>query len=292
MTEFDYQLPAGFTHLHSGKVRDLWQAPDGNLLMVASDRISAFDFILPTPIPDKGRVLTALSLWWFERLEHIVPNHVVSLDVPPSVVGRAMLCAPLTMFPIECVARGYLDGSGWAEYQQSHSVCGVELPPGLMQGSRLPTAIFTPATKADIGAHDENIDFTTATALIGAKEAQALRDLTLQVFAAAGDIAAERGILLADTKFEFGRSATDEIVLGDEVLTPDSSRYWPADRWAPGGPQPSYDKQYLRDWLTSPDSGWDRHAGTKPPALPPEVVEHTRERYLEVYTRLTGRVLD
>lgn len=291
MTVFDYQLPAGFTHLHSGKVRDLWRAPDGNLLMVASDRISAYDFILPTSIPDKGRVLTALSLWWFERLEHIVPNHVVSLDVPPSVIGRAMLCAPLTMFPIECVARGYLDGSGWTEYQHSHSVCGVELPSGLVQGSRLPMPIFTPATKADIGAHDENIDFARASALIGADNAQALRNLTLRVFAAAEDIASQRGILLADTKFEFGRSAAGAIVLGDEALTPDSSRYWPADRWAPGGPQPSYDKQYLRDWLTSPASGWDRHAGTQPPVLPAEVVEHTRERYLEVYTRLTGRVL-
>lgn len=291
MTVFDYQLPAGFTHLHSGKVRDLWRAPDGNLLMVATDRISAYDFILPTSIPDKGRVLTALSLWWFERLEHIVPNHVVSLDVPPSVTGRAMLCAPLTMFPIECVARGYLDGSGWAEYQHSHSVCGVELPSGLVQGSRLPMPIFTPATKADVGAHDENIDFARASALIGADNAQALLDLTLRVFAAAADIASQRGILLADTKFEFGRSAAGAIVLGDEALTPDSSRYWPADRWAPGGPQPSYDKQYLRDWLTSPVSGWDRHAGTQPPVLPAEVVEHTRERYLEVYTRLTGRVL-
>ena len=292
VTVFDYELPDGFTHLHSGKVRDLWHTPQGNLLMVASDRISAYDFILPTPIPDKGRVLTALSLWWFERLEHIVPNHVVSLDVPAAVVGRAIVCQPLTMFPIECVARGYLDGSGWAEYQQTQQVCGVALPAGLQQGSQLPEPIFTPATKAEMGAHDENIDFDAASDLVGQADAQLLRDLTLRVYSAASDIAAERGILLADTKFEFGRNSAGTVVLGDEVLTPDSSRYWPADGWSPGGPQPSFDKQYLRDWLTSPASGWDRHSGAQPPALPADVVERTRARYLEVYTRLTGQSLD
>lgn len=291
MTAFDYRLPPTFAHLHSGKVRDLWRAPDGNLLMVATDRISAYDHILPTPIPDKGRVLTALSLWWFERLAHVVPHHVISLDVPEAVAGRAMLCRPLEMFPIECVARGYLDGSGWAEYQQSSTVCGLALPDGLMQGSRLPTPIFTPATKAAVGDHDENIDFDVACGIIGGAAAANLRNLTLQVYATAADIAGERGVLLADTKFEFGRDASGATVLGDEVLTPDSSRYWPADRWAPGGPQPSYDKQYLRDWLTSPASGWDRDGTAPPPPLPDEVVERTRERYLEVYRRLTGRTL-
>ena len=211
--------------------------------------------------------------------------------MPAAVAGRAIVCQPLTMFPIECVARGYLDGSGWVEYQQGQQVCGVQLPAGLLQGSKLPTPIFTPATKAEVGAHDENIDFAAASALIGAQDAELLRDLTVRVYSAASDIAVERGILLADTKFEFGRNAAGAVVLGDEVLTPDSSLYWPVAGWAPGGPQPSYDKQYLRDWLTSSNSGWDRNSGVGPPALPEEVVERTRSRYLEVYTRLTGREL-
>jgi len=292
MTDFDYELPSDYTHVHSGKVRDLWRTPDGNLLMVASDRISAYDWILPTLIPDKGRVLTALSLWWFERLENVIAHHIVSLDVPASVSGRAMLCQSLDMFPVECVARGYLDGSGWAEYQASSTVCGILLPPGLLQGSQLPTPIFTPATKAEVGEHDENIDFASAERIVGAQDAARLRDLTLQVYDTATQIAAERGIVLADTKFEFGRNSAGDIVLADEVLTPDSSRYWPASQWQPGGPQPSYDKQYVRDWLTSSGSGWDRHSGEAPPALPDEVVERTRERYLEVFTRLTGRTLN
>ena len=292
MTDFDYELPSDYTHVHSGKVRDLWRTPDGNLLMVASDRISAYDWILPTLIPDKGRVLTALSLWWFERLENVIAHHIVSLDVPASVSGRAMLCQSLDMFPVECVARGYLDGSGWAEYQASSTVCGILLPPGLLQGSQLPTPIFTPATKAEVGEHDENIDFASAERIVGAQDAARLRDLTLQVYDTATQIAAERGIVLADTKFEFGRNSAGDIVLADEVLTPDSSRYWPAAQWQPGGPQPSYDKQYVRDWLTSSGSGWDRHSGEAPPALPDEVVERTRERYLEVFTRLTGRTLN
>ena len=292
MTDFDYELPSDYTHVHSGKVRDLWRSPDGNLLMVASDRISAYDWILPTLIPDKGRVLTALSLWWFERLENVIAHHIVSLDVPTSVSGRAMLCQSLDMFPVECVARGYLDGSGWAEYQASSAVCGILLPPGLLQGSQLPTPIFTPATKAEVGEHDENIDFAGAERIVGAQDAARLRDLTLQVYDTATQIAAERGIVLADTKFEFGRNSAGDIVLADEVLTPDSSRYWPAAQWQPGGPQPSYDKQYVRDWLTSSASGWDRHSGEAPPALPDEVVERTRERYLEVFTRLTGRTLN
>jgi phosphoribosylaminoimidazole-succinocarboxamide synthase len=292
MTDFDYELPSDYTHVHSGKVRDVWRTPDGNLLMVASDRISAYDWILPTLIPDKGRVLTALSLWWFERLENVIAHHIVSLDVPASVSGRAMLCQSLDMFPVECVARGYLDGSGWAEYQASSAVCGILLPLGLLQGSQLPTPIFTPATKAEVGEHDENIDFAGAERIVGAHDAARLRDVTLQVYDAATQIAAERGIVLADTKFEFGRNSAGDIVLADEVLTPDSSRYWPAAQWQPGGPQPSYDKQYVRDWLTSSASGWDRHSGEAPPALPDEVVERTRERYLEVFTRLTGRTLN
>lgn len=288
----NYELPPGYTHIHSGKVRDLWLAPSGDILMVASDRISAYDWVLPTLIPDKGRVLTALSMWWFERLSDIVPNHVISADVPESVRGRAMLCQRLNMFPIECVARGYLDGSGWQEYQTSRAVCGNELPDGLLQGSQLTEPIFTPATKADVGEHDVNIDFIGAVKAVGAADAAALRDLTLRVYSAAAEIAAAKGILLADTKFEFGRALDGRIVLADEVLTPDSSRYWPADGWQPGGPQPSYDKQYVRDWLTSAASGWDRHGTLPPPPLPDEVVQRTRERYLEVFTRITGQTLD
>lgn len=287
----DYELPDSYTHIHSGKVRDLWRTPSGDILMVASDRISAYDWVLPTLIPDKGRVLTALSLWWFERLTTIVPNHVISTNVPISVQGRAMVCQRLDMFPVECVARGYLDGSGWQEYQTTQEVCGNELPEGLLQGSQLPEPIFTPATKADVGEHDINIDFLGAVRAVGAADAAALRDLTLRVYSTAAAISSERGVLLADTKFEFGRAADGHIVLADEVLTPDSSRYWPADGWQPGGPQPSYDKQYVRDWLTSPASGWDRHGTVPPPALPDDVVQRTRERYLEVFTRLTGRTL-
>ncbi|NBU30708.1 MAG: phosphoribosylaminoimidazolesuccinocarboxamide synthase [Actinobacteria bacterium] len=287
-------MPSGYTHVHSGKVRDLWRTPDDQLLVVASDRISAYDWVLPTPIADKGRVLTALSLWWFERLSAVAPNHVMSTDVPDAVRGRAMVCMPLEMFPVECVARGYLDGSGWAEYQAGQKVCAVELPAGLVQGSQLPQPIFTPATKAEIGEHDENIDFTAMSATVGKRDAEELRRLTLTVYSTAAEIARQRGVVLADTKFEFGTQASNpgKVILADEVLTPDSSRYWPADQWKPGGPQPSFDKQYLRDWLTSPASGWDRHSGDAPPPLPDDVVERTRDRYLQVYELLTGRTLD
>jgi phosphoribosylaminoimidazole-succinocarboxamide synthase len=276
-------------HLYSGKVRDLYAGPDGHLLLVASDRISAFDFILPTPIPDKGRILTALTLWWFDRLAGLVPNHLVSVDVPAEVAGRAMVVERLEMFPVECVARGYLAGSGLLDYQASGSVCGVPLPAGLVDGSRLPTPIFTPATKAELGQHDENVDFATVVTTIGADAAEELRSLTVEMYVEAEAIARERGILLADTKLEFGRRADGTVVLGDEVLTPDSSRFWPADGWEPGHPQPSYDKQFVRDWLTSPQSGWDRHSGEAPPPLPDDVVERTRARYVEAYERLTGR---
>jgi phosphoribosylaminoimidazole-succinocarboxamide synthase len=285
----DYTLPEGYTHIHSGKVRDLWTTPSGNLLVVATDRISAYDWILPTPIPDKGAILTSLSMWWFDQLTDIVPNHVISLDVPDAVRGRAMECERLTMFPIECVARGYLTGSGLSDYQRNGEVCGVPLPAGLVDGDQLPHPIFTPATKAEFGEHDENVDFRYIAGVIGDAAAEQLRDLTIAVFAKAHKVALERGVILADTKFEFGIRETGEIVLADEVLTPDSSRYWPADLWEPGHAQPSFDKQYVRDWLTSPAAGWDRNGTVEPPELPAEVVEQTRAKYIEAYERLTGR---
>jgi phosphoribosylaminoimidazole-succinocarboxamide synthase len=278
-----------YTHLHSGKVRELYEAQDGLLLMVASDRISAYDFVLPTPIPDKGRVLTQLSLWWFERLADIVPHHVVSTDVPPEYAGRALLCRRLAMYPVECVARGYLAGSGLAEYLANGTVCDLPLPAGLVDGSALPEPVFTPATKAAMGEHDENVTFEQVASTVGADAAAELRDTTLAVYRRARDIAAERGIVVADTKLELGRDADGRLVLGDEVLTPDSSRLWPADQWQPGRPQPSYDKQFVRDWLTSPASGWDRTSGEPPPPLPDDVVERTRAKYVEAYERLTGR---
>jgi phosphoribosylaminoimidazole-succinocarboxamide synthase len=278
-----------YAHLHSGKVRDLYEAPDGLLLMVASDRISAYDYVLPTPIPDKGRILTQLSLWWFERLADIVPHHVVSTDVPPEYAGRALLCRRLTMYPVECVARGYLAGSGLAEYLAAGTVCGLPLPAGLVDGSALPEPVFTPATKAAMGEHDENVTFEQVSSTVGADAAAELRDTTLAVYRRARDIAAERGIVVADTKLELGRDGEGRLVLGDEVLTPDSSRFWPADEWQPGRPQPSYDKQFVRDWLTSPASGWDLASGEKPPPLPEDVVERTRAKYVEAYERLTGR---
>ncbi|MEZ0164555.1 phosphoribosylaminoimidazolesuccinocarboxamide synthase [Kineococcus sp. LSe6-4] len=288
------ELP-GWTHRYSGKVRDLYEpaegsdrAGDGTVLVVASDRISAYDHVLPTPIPDKGKVLTALSLWWFEQLVDLVPHHVVSTDVPAAVAGRAMVCRRLEMFPVECVARGYLTGSGLVEYRQNSSVCGIALPPGLLDGSRLDEPVFTPATKAELGEHDENVTFEHVATTVGAEAAAELRDLTLAVYRRAEGVARERGIVLADTKLEFGR-AGGVTVLGDEVLTPDSSRFWPAETWEPGRAQPSFDKQFVRDWLTSPDSGWDRGGPEAPPELPADVVERTRSRYVEAYERLTGR---
>lgn len=282
----------GLTHLHTGKVRDLYANASGELVMVASDRVSAFDWVLPTEIPGKGRLLTQLSLWWFERLGDLVPNHVVS-DTPPEGApadwaGRTLVCRRLEMVPVECVARGYLAGSGLAEYRKDRTVCGVPLPEGLTDGSELPEAIFTPATKAEVGDHDENVSFEVVARTHGEKLASELRDLTLRVYARGRDIARERGVILADTKFEFGRTTTGDLVLGDEVFTPDSSRYWPADEWRPGRPQTSFDKQVLRDWLTSPASGWDHAADTPPPELPVDVVERTLSRYMEIYERLTG----
>jgi phosphoribosylaminoimidazole-succinocarboxamide synthase len=265
------------------------------LLVVASDRISAYDHVLPTLIPDKGVVLTQLSLWWFDQLEDLVPNHVVpGADdvVPAAVAGRAMVCRRLEMFPVECVARGYLTGSGLVEYLAKGEVTGIPLPAGLVDGSRLPVPIFTPATKAALGDHDENVSFDVVAGQIGVDDAVRLRDLTLAVYARAERVARERGVILADTKLEFGVDpVTGATVLGDEVLTPDSSRFWPADAWTPGRAQPSFDKQYVRDWLTSSASGWDRAGDTPPPPLPDDVVERTRSRYLEAFERLTGHPL-
>jgi len=275
----------GWNHLRSGKVRDLYTNSNGELLIVASDRISAFDYILPTPIPGKGKLLTQLSLFWFEMFADLVPNHLISTEVPSAVKDRAVIVKPLDMFPIECVARGYLTGSGWVEYQKSQSVTGIELPAGLLDGSKLLENIFTPATKAEMGDHDENISFLRAATIVGEEDAKTLRELTLMLYSTAHDYAATRGIILADTKFEFGRDREGRICLGDEALTPDSSRFWSADTWKPGGVQPSFDKQYVRDWLLA--SGWDRKS--PPPELPDEVVEKTRERYEAAFTLLTGR---
>ncbi|MBU2694303.1 phosphoribosylaminoimidazolesuccinocarboxamide synthase [Pimelobacter sp. 30-1] len=287
------ELP-GARHLHSGKVRDLYELTEGphtgKLLMVASDRLSIFDFVLETTIPDKGEILTRMSLWWFDQLADLVPNHVISTDVPEAVRGRAVICERLDMFPVECVARGYLTGSGLLDYRATGEVCGIALPAGLDDGSRLETPIFTPATKADLGDHDENVSYDAVVATVGADTAAALRDLTLRVYGRAEEIARSKGILLADTKFEFGVAPGGDgtIVLADEVLTPDSSRYWPADEWQPGRAQPSYDKQIVRNWALSPESGWVKSSGEAPPPLPPEVVERTRSRYLEAYELLTG----
>ncbi|CAB4816083.1 MAG: phosphoribosylaminoimidazolesuccinocarboxamide synthase [Actinobacteria bacterium] len=274
----------GWTHLRTGKVRDLYTNDLGNILLVASDRISAYDWVMPTEIPGKGAVLTQLSLFWFELLEDIVPNHIISTDVPDVVEDRAIIVQPLEMFAIECVARGYLTGSGWSEYQENSAVCGNTLPSGLLDGSELPTSIFTPATKAEIGDHDINIDFGKAAKIIGAEDAAELRALTLKLYDTAADFAKSRGVILADTKFEFGRNAAGHIVLGDEALTPDSSRFWDQSTWVPGGVQPSFDKQFLRDYLVA--SGWDRNS--PPPQLPKEIVEKTALRYEEAFYRLTG----
>jgi phosphoribosylaminoimidazole-succinocarboxamide synthase len=283
---------AGARHLHSGKVRDLYEIESGEhagqLLMVASDRLSAFDFILDSTIPDKGEILTRMSLWWFDRLTDVVPHHVLSTDVPAQVRGRAVICEKLDMYPVECVVRGYLTGSGLLDYRAGGEVCGIALPAGLLDGSRLPEPIFTPATKADLGDHDENVSYAAVVSEVGDEVAARLRELTLAVYGRAEEMARAHRIILADTKLEFGARADGTIVLADEVLTPDSSRFWPAAQWEPGRAQPSYDKQIVRDWLLSPASGWDKASGEAPPPLPDEVVDHTRQRYLEAYELLTG----
>ena len=300
------ELP-GYANVYSGKVRELYapldpvsgEARADQLLLVASDRISAFDFILDSTIPDKGKVLTQLSLWWFDQLVDIIPNHVISADspaVPAAVAGRAVLVQRLEMVPVECIGRAYLTGSGLSEYRETASVCGVPLPAGLTDGSRLPEPIFTPTSKAPIGNHDQPMTFDEVAALVGVPMATSVRDLTLAILRRGNDIAAGRGILLADTKVEFGLDAArpdadgnPSVVLADEVLTPDSSRFWPAATWSPGRAQDSYDKQFVRDWLTSPASGWDRSSGEAPPALPQDIIDATRAKYVEAYESLTGR---
>ena len=279
-----HDLIQGWTHFQSGKVRDLYRDADGEILLVASDRISAYDWIMPTSIPDKGAILTKLSLFWFEKLSGITPHHVISSEVPATVKGRAIICKPLTIFPVECVVRGYLAGSGWAEYQTNGQVCGVPLPGGLLDGSKLAEPIFTPATKAAMGDHDENISLDRAKEIVGKEFGEELAARSLKIYNFANEFARERGIIIADTKFEFGRDEQGVIYLADEVLTPDSSRFWPASDWKPGTTQLSYDKQFLRDWLTA--SGWDR--SSPPPELPDEIVEKTRERDLEAYFTITG----
>ncbi len=275
---------------HAGKVRELYDVEvDGvaRILMVATDNISAYDHVLSTPIPGKGEILTALSLWWFTQLADLVDNHVVSTEVPEAVAGRATVVEALDMVDVECVARGYLTGSGWMEYQESRTVCGIPLPEGLRDGDKLPEPIFTPAIKAPLGEHDENVDFATIARLHGEALAAQLRDLTLAIYARAERIAAERGIILADTKFEFGHRADGTLVLADEVLTPDSSRFWDAALWQPGESLPSFDKQYVRDWLTK-ESGWDKASDAPPPPLPDDVVAATHARYAEALKRLAG----
>lgn len=278
-----------YRHLAAGKVRELYEIDADTLLMVATDRISAYDHVLDTPIPDKGRVLTAMSAYFFDALD--MPNHLAGpLDderIPAEVLGRAMVVRRLDMVQAECVARGFLTGSGTVEYRESGTVCGIELPAGLVEASRLPEPIFTPATKAAIGDHDENISFEQLTDIVGSELAERLRSATLDVYSTAAAMAADRGVLLADTKFEFGVS-DGELILADEVLTPDSSRYWPAEGYEAGSVQPSFDKQFVRNWLTSPDSGWDKASDTPPPPLPEEVVEATRGRYIEAYERISG----
>jgi phosphoribosylaminoimidazole-succinocarboxamide synthase len=287
----------GLTHLRSGKVRDLYEVDDDHLLLVASDRVSTYDVVHPTPVPDKGRVLTGLSSFWFERLGDVVPNHLVSTsvrDLPEGAQeaadwlrGRSMLVRKVEIVPFECVVRGYLVGSGWKEYQRDGTVCGLSLPGGLVEADRLPEPIFTPATKAEEGEHDENVSFEVMADALDEDLASTLRDLSLRVYAAGAEHAASRGIILADTKFEFGL-LDGEVVLADEVLTPDSSRYWPADAWAPGATPPSFDKQFVRDYATS--TGWDKQPPA--PSLPDDVVAATREKYIEAYERLTGAAFD
>ena len=279
-----------YPHLASGKVRELYRIDDEHLLFVATDRISAYDHVLDTPIPDKGRILTAMSVFFFGLLD--VPNHLAGPPddprIPAEVLGRALVVRSLDMMPVECVARGYLTGSGLLDYQRTGSVCGIPLPPGLVEASRFDRPLFTPATKAELGAHDENIAFDRVGDLVGTERANQLRDKTLRAYSQAADHALGRGLILADTKFEFGVDTAGELVLADEVLTPDSSRYWPADTYTEGAVQPSFDKQFVRNWLTGPESGWDRHGPTPPPPLPDEIVTATRQRYIEAYERVSG----
>ena len=280
-----------YKHLSAGKVRELYEIDDDTLLMVATDLISAYDWILSTPVPDKGRVLTAMSFHFFDIIDF--PNHLAGGPederIPAEVLGRAMVCKKLDMVPVECVARGYLTGSGLIDYKATQQVCGVDLPAGLVESSQLPEPIFTPAAKAELGEHDENVSLAQVADMVGKDLAEELKADTLKIYTQAATVAKERGIILADTKFEFGRDKDGTLVIGDEVLTPDSSRYWPADEYCEGKVQPSFDKQYVRDWLTSPASGWDRTSDTQPPALPADVIAATRARYIEAYEKISGK---
>lgn len=280
-----------YKHLSAGKVRELYEIDDDTLLMVATDRISAYDWILSTPVPDKGRVLTAMSFHFFDIIDF--PNHLAGGPederIPAEVLGRAMVCKKLDMVPVECVARGYLTGSGLIDYKATQQVCSVDLPAGLVESSQLPEPIFTPAAKAELGEHDENVSLAQVADMVGKDLAEELKADTLKIYTQAATVAKERGIILADTKFEFGRDKDGTLVIGDEVLTPDSSRYWPADEYCEGKVQPSFDKQYVRDWLTSPASGWDRTSDTQPPALPADVIAATRARYIEAYEKISGK---
>jgi phosphoribosylaminoimidazole-succinocarboxamide synthase len=282
-----WQLPPTFKHLHSGKVRDLYQSPEGNLLMIASDRISAFDYVLSSKIPDKGKILTALSLWWFEQLAEIVPNHLISTDVPKSVKDRAVIVEKLEMLPIECVVRGYLVGSGFQDYELTGSICGQKLPKGLQLASKLPTAIFTPATKAEMGKHDQNISMDAVINLIGTDLASKVKQISLEIYNNASQIALNKDVVLADTKFEFGLRSDGTLVLADEVLTPDSSRFWDPRTIELGSSPDSFDKQFLRNWLLSKESGWQKDL-TPPPVLPDQIISQTATKYQQAYQLLTG----
>ena len=279
-----------YRHLASGKVRELYRIDDDHLLFVATDRISAFDYILDTAIPDKGRILTAMSVFFFGLVD--ATNHLAGPPddprIPAEVLGRALVVRRLDMMPVECVARGYLTGSGLLDYQRTGAVCGIHLPAGLVEASKFDQPLFTPATKAEIGAHDENIPFERVVEMVGEDRAAELRDLTLKTYSQAAEHALTKGIIIADTKFEFGADDEGRLVLADEVFTPDSSRYWPADSYTEGQVAPSFDKQFVRNWLTGPDSGWDRHGSQPPPPLPPDIVQATRERYIEAYERISG----
>lgn len=279
-----------YQHLASGKVRELYRVDDNHLLIVASDRISAYDFVLDSEIPDKGRILTAMSTFFFDYVD--APNHLAGPPdderIPDEVLGRAQVVRQLDMLPVECVARGYLTGSGLIDYRKTGTLCGITLPPGLDEASRFAEPLFTPATKAELGQHDENISYGEVIELVGAVRADQLRERTLQTYIQGADHALTRGIIVADTKFEFGVDRDGNLLLADEVFTPDSSRYWPADTYRQGVVQPSFDKQFVRNWLTGPESGWDRAGDNPPPPLPPEIVDATRSRYIEAYERISG----
>ncbi|ODR04010.1 phosphoribosylaminoimidazolesuccinocarboxamide synthase [Mycobacterium sherrisii] len=287
-----------YQHLASGKVRELYRVDGEHLLLVASDRISAYDFVLDSTIPDKGRILTAMSVFFFGLVSELTgtPNHLAGPPddprIPDEVLGRALVVRQLEMMPVECVARGYLTGSGLLDYQATGQVCGIELPPGLVEASKFAEPLFTPATKAALGDHDENIAFERVVELVGADRANQLRDRTLQIYASAADHALTRGIIIADTKFEFGTDPDGNLLLADEIFTPDSSRYWSAEDYRVGVVQTSFDKQFVRNWLTSPESGWDRHGAIPPPPLPPQIIDATRDRYINAYERISGLSFD